>query len=116
MNGTATMPGSVRRGADFAWRRVRGSGAAGQRRYSQAGCFKECFKFNAFDMSHTTGGVLENAWASGRAGERGGGWGWKRGVSSNAKHNLEFRRATSYSSRETFVSKRTESSSLSLAL
>ena len=31
MNGTATMPGSVRRGADFAWRRVRGSGAAGQR-------------------------------------------------------------------------------------
>jgi len=58
MNGTATMPGSVRRGADFAWRRVRGSGAAGQRgsgaagqrRYSQAGCFKECFKFNAFDM------------------------------------------------------------------
>ena len=86
-----------------------GSGAAGQRRYSQAGCFKECFKFNAFDMSHTTGGVLENAWASGRAGERGE-------VEARVKDNLEFRRATSYSSRETFVSKRTESSSLSLAL
>ncbi len=59
---------------------------AGQRRYSQAGCFKECFKFNAFDMSHTTGGVLENAWASGRAGGGGSEGSRERPRILHAKH------------------------------